>query len=242
MTKVDEEPRRTRERILEVTAQLLAASPAGGVSNRAVCEAAGVTPPTLYHHFGDKDGLEQAVVADAFERYLARKREELGRTDDVAADFLHGWDMHVAFGVENPVLYELMWNRPLVRRTSPQAAVTARTELLNLLRRIEAAGRLRLPVEVATDVAESAATGVTLHLIHSGRPASDPAAAVVRDAIIAAIIGPAASYGQVPASPGLSAAAARLRDELPHGPVATLRASETALLHDWLDALADPTP
>src|SRR5271163_1010934 len=88
MTKVDEEPRETRERILAVTAQLLAASPAGGVSNRTVCEAAGVTPPTLYHHFGDKDGLEQAVVAGAFERYLARKREEVGTTGDVAADFL----------------------------------------------------------------------------------------------------------------------------------------------------------
>ena len=242
MDKVGEEPRETRERILEVTAQLLAASPAGGVSNRAVCEAAGVTPPSLYHHFGDKDGLEQAVVADAFERYLACKREEVGTTGDVAADFLRGWDMHVAFGVDNPVLYKLMWSRPLLGRTSPPAAVTTRTELLAVMRRIEAAGRLRLPVGVATDVAESAATGVTLYVIANGRLASDPAAVVARDAITAAIIGPAPSYGHVPASPGVTAAAARLRDELPHGPVATLRASETALLRDWLDALADTTP
>ena len=242
MTTLDEEPRETRERILEVTAQLLAASPTGGVSNRAVCEAASVTPPTLYHHFGDKDGLEQAVVADAFERYLAVKRAEVGTTADLVADFLRGWDMHVAFGVANPALYKLMWSRPLMRRTTPPAAVTARTELLAVMRRIEAAGRLRLPVEVATDVAESAATGVTLHLIANGRPASDPAAAIARDAITAAIIGPAPSHGHVPASRGVTVAAAQLRDELPHGPVATLGASETALLHDWLDALAGSAP
>lgn len=39
------------------------ASLATGVqTTRAVCKAAGVTSPTLYHHFGDKDGLALALV------------------------------------------------------------------------------------------------------------------------------------------------------------------------------------
>jgi AcrR family transcriptional regulator len=240
MTKADEESGETRARIMEATARLLAASPTGEVSNREVCEAVGVTPPTLYHHFGDKDGLVQAVVTDAFERYLERKRA-LGATGDVAADFARGWDAHVEFGVANPALYELMWGRPMMRRVPP-AAVIARNELLAFVRRIEAAGRLRLPVEVATDVTESAATGVTLHLIRAGRSASDPAVSIARDAVVAAVIGPPPAYGRIPASSGVIDSAARLRDELPHGPVATLRASETALLHDWLDVLADSTP
>src|SRR5258708_26053500 len=62
-----------------------------------------------------KTGLEPAVVADAFERYLARKGAEVAETDDVGADHLRGWDMHVAFGAANPALYKLMWSRPLTR-------------------------------------------------------------------------------------------------------------------------------
>jgi AcrR family transcriptional regulator len=77
---------RPRARIIDITAELLAASPTGQISTRAVCDAAGVTPPTLYHHFGDKDGLLHAVVADGFGRYLARKRA-VGTTGDVVADF-----------------------------------------------------------------------------------------------------------------------------------------------------------
>jgi hypothetical protein len=47
MAKVDEDPstRQTRARIIEVTADLLAASPAGKVSNREVCDAADLVPP-----------------------------------------------------------------------------------------------------------------------------------------------------------------------------------------------------
>jgi AcrR family transcriptional regulator len=61
----------TRERILQAAARLLAESGGDPVSTRAVCAAAGVGAPTLYHHFGDKDGLLDAVVAYGFERYLA---------------------------------------------------------------------------------------------------------------------------------------------------------------------------
>ena len=62
----------TRERILRAAARLLAESGGAPVSTRAVCAAAGVGAPTLYHHFGDKEGLLDAVVTYGFERYLAR--------------------------------------------------------------------------------------------------------------------------------------------------------------------------
>jgi AcrR family transcriptional regulator len=242
MTEISEDlsARQTRARIMKVTAELLAASPTGKVSNREVCDAAGITPPTLYHHFGDKDGLVQAVVTDAFERYLARKRS-VGMTGDLVTDFRRGWDMHVEFGVENPTLYDLMYGRPLMERASP-AAETARSELLAFMRRFENAGRLRLPVETATDVVESAATGVTLHLVRTRLPASAPAVAIIRDAVMAAVIAPTPIHGHATASPDVITAAARLRDKLPRGPVATLRASEAALLHDWLEVLSTADP
>ncbi|PZD97164.1 TetR/AcrR family transcriptional regulator [Paenibacillus sambharensis] len=229
----------TRMRILDVTTQLLAASTTGEISNRAICEAAGVKPPTLYHYFGDKDGLVQTVVNEAFERYLESKRK-VGRTGDLITDFRRGWDMHVEFGVGNPALYDLMYGRPLIRNMSP-AVSTARSELLKFMSEFEAAGRLRLPIQLATDVVESAAIGVTLQLIRTNSADSDPLVFITREAVMAAVIGPDSPYGSHPASPEIAAAAARLRDELPRGQVSTLRASETSLLHDWLDILAGGT-
>lgn len=71
----------TKARILEVAAALVAESPDGDVSTRAVCEAAGVGAPALYRHFGDKQGLLSAVVDHGWDKYLAAKRNRApGRT------------------------------------------------------------------------------------------------------------------------------------------------------------------
>ena len=48
--------------IIEAAADLLAQSPSGDISTRAVCEAAGVQQPALYRLFGDKEGLLAATV------------------------------------------------------------------------------------------------------------------------------------------------------------------------------------
>lgn len=63
-----------KQRILDATAELFAESADGDVSTRAICDRAEVKAPTLYHHFGDKEGLLDAVVAHGFEEYLATKR------------------------------------------------------------------------------------------------------------------------------------------------------------------------
>ncbi|MFI9796582.1 TetR/AcrR family transcriptional regulator [Streptomyces sp. NPDC052302] len=231
------ENKQTRHRIMEVAAELLAASTSGQISTREVCDAAGVRPPTLYHHFGDKDGLLQAVVTDGFERYLARKRS-LGTTGDLAQDFRRGWDMHVEFGVTNAALYHVMYGQPGRGRMTP-AAEAAHADLVAMMRELDDAGRLRLPAEVAAGVVEAAAVGVTFQLIRTGGVADDPVCVLVRDTVAGAVIGPARTYTASPTTPPLQQAAARLSAELPHGPIGALRASETALLHEWLAELAD---
>ncbi len=40
-------------------------------SVREICEAAGITKPTLYHFFGSKDGVLQALVQTGFQQYRA---------------------------------------------------------------------------------------------------------------------------------------------------------------------------
>jgi AcrR family transcriptional regulator len=57
----------SRNRLLQEAEKLFMAHGFAAVSTRAICEAAHVTQPSLYHYFGSKEGLYLAVVAGWFE-------------------------------------------------------------------------------------------------------------------------------------------------------------------------------
>ncbi len=61
----------TRDRIVDVAADLLRASGRAAVTTRAVSEAAGVQAPTIYRLFGDKEGLLDAVAEREMTRFSA---------------------------------------------------------------------------------------------------------------------------------------------------------------------------
>ena len=65
--------RGTRDRLILAAGALVAASPGEEFSLRAVCDAAGVKMPTLYHFFGSKQGLIDAVIDYGFDLYLGKK-------------------------------------------------------------------------------------------------------------------------------------------------------------------------
>jgi len=54
----------TRDRILRTAQDLFTSKGFANASVREICEEAAITPPTLYYHFGDKEGLFAAVVED----------------------------------------------------------------------------------------------------------------------------------------------------------------------------------
>src|ERR1700724_4151796 len=100
-----------RTRILEAASQLLACSADPDISTRAVGDAAGVTAPTLYHHFGDKEGLLAAVVDFGWGAFLESKRTVAAVVHaHVADDIRAGWDHPIQFARENPNFYRLMWS------------------------------------------------------------------------------------------------------------------------------------
>src|SRR5262245_35872882 len=65
----ERESEATRKAILDAAGALLAAVGEDGLSIREVCARAGVTAPTLYHHFGDKRALVDRVVDDCFSSF-----------------------------------------------------------------------------------------------------------------------------------------------------------------------------
>ncbi|QRY61283.1 TetR/AcrR family transcriptional regulator [Gordonia sp. PDNC005] len=176
----------TRERLLDAAADLIASSPGEDFSLREVCDRVGVRMPTLYHFFGNKQGLVDAVVERGFDLYLAEKGAAEPSGDPIV-DLRDGWDAHVRFGLANPGFYTLMYGK--VRPGYAPAAQARPTELLRgLTERASAQGLLVVSPEQAAAHVLATNIGVTLRQIIQGRPDAELSAAV-RDAVLAGITG-----------------------------------------------------
>ena len=60
---------RTNDRILQKALELFSNKGYDATSVREICEAAGITKPTLYHFYGSKEGVYRAIVEGALERF-----------------------------------------------------------------------------------------------------------------------------------------------------------------------------
>jgi AcrR family transcriptional regulator len=184
--------RDTRRALIDAAAEVIARRGVEAASTREIYVRAGVKAPTLYHHFGDKQGLLDAVVTDAFERYLARKRA-LRPTGDPAADVRQGWDTHVAFAQANPALYRLMW--PAGHADLPPAAAESARALREGFARLASQGMLRPGVTPrhAARALSAALGGVTAAITRDpDDPGNAALSATVRDAVIDALLAPSA--------------------------------------------------
>ena len=236
-----------RSRIIETAAGLLAQSADVDVSTRAVCDAAGVTAPTLYHHFGDKDGLLAAVVDFGWATFLETKLAVAAVVHDhVADDVRAGWDNHLEFARENPSFYKLMWS-PAVAANS--GAVREAYQMLHDRLELGAGrGQLRVSAETASRIVLSATTGAALSLISQPDLYGDGTFATqLREAVIAWITVPqdAAAETHQPGRAGertIASAAATLSSRLAAEDT-PLSGPEVGLMQQWLTTLADaPSP
>lgn len=98
-----------REEILVAAERLLVETASeDAVSIRAVAEAVGVTPPSIYRHFPDKAHLLFEVCARSFERFSMALGEATSGKDPVE-DFRRLAHAYVAFGLEHPEHYRIMF-------------------------------------------------------------------------------------------------------------------------------------
>jgi len=97
-----------REEIVVAAKRLLAdADRADDVSMRAVAEAVGVTTPSIYLHFADKQGLLGAVVADVF-RELDDAMLEAAAEETTPMGRLRAFGLaYVRFALDHPEHYRL---------------------------------------------------------------------------------------------------------------------------------------
>lgn len=221
--------RDTRRQLLEAAAELISDTPGQDIPLRAICDKVGVKLPTLYHFFGSKEGLLDAVIEHGFDEYLEIKDGQ-GSTGDPIQDIRHGWDAHVDFGLTHPGFYALMYGQVSPGRR-PDAQARPTQMLLGLNERAVEQGRLVVSAEEATDHILAANVGVTLALITTEGPDRTLSAAV-REATISAITGASKADGGSVTDIAVATAAEALLGALATSP--PMAGPELLLLKKWL--------
>ena len=231
-----------RARIVRAATELLATGGRDAVTTRAVSAAAGVQPPTIYRHFGDMQGLFEAVARDTLATY-AREKASRSLTDDPVEDLRRAWDLHIAFSFAHPDVFALLYSAPSVAAFRP--VINEGVALLQgLVARIAEAGRLRVDVAHATDLIHAAGTGITITLAATPPEERDPRLSeTMREAILAAISVPAPAKARdrgpdaAQTAERVAVHAVALRALLAEAH-SVLSPAEQELLGDWLDRLA----
>jgi AcrR family transcriptional regulator len=180
----------TADRVLEVAAAVLRDEGASALTTRRVCELAGITAPTLYHHFGDKHGLMRSLAARELHRFFAEKRS-MRPTADAVADLMRGWDDWIGFARAKPQLVAALRqgdDGTIALRQAAEAIVIERLERLPKER------ELRVPKDVAAQALVAGAnTVVQLMLDGVEHRELDKVNTLLKGALVAALLGAAGS-------------------------------------------------
>lgn len=137
-----------RDEILAVAAAMLAdTGNEEAVSIRAVAERVGVTPPSIYLHFADKEALLEAVCVESFvafdERIASAAQASAGPLEALRAV----GRSYVEFALERPEHYRYMFmRRPDPEVNAPSAAeletIGGLARLIELVRKGQATGAI----------------------------------------------------------------------------------------------------
>lgn len=98
----------TRQRILDAARDLFVANGYDATSMRSIAKRIEYTPTAIYHHFESKEDLLSELCAQDF-RALAAAFSEFREVDDPIERLDRIGEAYVAFGLENPMHYQLMF-------------------------------------------------------------------------------------------------------------------------------------
>jgi AcrR family transcriptional regulator len=106
-----------RELILDAAERLLIETgDEDAVSIRSIAQAVGVTPPSIYLHFADKESLILEVCERRFADFDAAVQRAGATTDDPIETHRRRARAYVRFGIENPEQYRILF---MGKHTSP---------------------------------------------------------------------------------------------------------------------------
>lgn len=102
----------TRAEILAAAWELAAEHGLAGLNLRDLARAVGMQAPSLYSYFASKHAIYDAMFAEAAQQHVDRQRA-LPRTGDPLSDLTANMHDFVRFCTENPVRYQLLFQRTI---------------------------------------------------------------------------------------------------------------------------------
>lgn len=141
-----------RRAILDATESLLVEDGFEAFSMRRLAERCGYTPPTIYHHFGDKQRLIDELLEERFQG-LVRSLKRVQTGSDPVGNLRAFSFAFARFGLRNPTFYALLSQpRPDPDVPAPPAAEEARAIMEQPLVKLAADGRLTADLDATQQV------------------------------------------------------------------------------------------
>ncbi len=181
-----------RRVILEATEALLLEAGYEAFSMRRLAERCGYTAPTIYHHFGDKNGLIDALLEERFRQMVAVIREVPEQSDpaETLRDMFHAY---ARFGLENPTFYRLLAMARPNHEEPPASAEQARALIEGPMTALARSGRLATrDIELAMQTVWVMLHGlVSLRISRPGYEWREGLDEFARDTILGGLVRPA---------------------------------------------------
>ena len=175
-----------RTRTLEAAARLLGERGPTALSVRAIAAEAGLSTMGIYHYFGGKDGIVEALYLEGFQG-LQDALEAVPRTDDPIADIEALSLAYAAYAQARPTYYEIMFSRPVPGfQPSKEAlgqAMVSWSALADTFARADAAGLLNVPAHEAALLIWSSGHGMLMLQLAGNALASADTERMIRNGL-----------------------------------------------------------
>jgi AcrR family transcriptional regulator len=152
-----------RDKILFVTARLIASEGLDAVSIRNVCTEAKIKAPTVYHYFGDKNGLIDAVISISYQNYIKKHHNHVKNSTPLKA-LVKSWDIFFDFVEENTELFHAIVMAHL-RQKIPQEGYELFLSIAEIFKKLENQKKLKLDYYTSAHIFYSTSYGLALAYI-----------------------------------------------------------------------------
>ncbi len=176
MSKITKAQQReaTTERLIEVAAEIFTRDGYASAATEEIVHLAGVTRGALYHHFGSKEGLFAAVLAD-IQRGVAQRIESVTAAyDDIWDQLVAGSIVFLEVSIDPQVQRIMLIDAPAVlgwslwRELDAQNSMRSLREALSEL--IKKHQLPQLPLDALTHLLSGAMNEAALWIAQSGNP------------------------------------------------------------------------
>jgi AcrR family transcriptional regulator len=125
-----------REKLCDAAAKIFAEKGEQGFTLRELAGELGVSPMTPYRYFRDKDEILAAVRARAFQQFAQTLEAAYAKGTDPASRAESTGKAYIAFALENPGTYKLMFEMTQLDSGYPELAQAADRARLTMTRHI----------------------------------------------------------------------------------------------------------